>query len=235
MKRLSPSKRTLGYWRVLAAALLVAIVAGWTPLAAQIDDYAYDWMFRLHPPAPAPPHCLILAIDDATFSCHGRRRAAIAACWPRRSNCVKPRATRRPSPSTWCWPIPEDPAEDQRLDARHAGVPEPGAGCASGIAADGKIRSRSSAATPPRSVTTAPTSCRATASRAQIPLEERTDTERHWALALEAFRLARGAPIVESPRRPPNRRRIIPAARSASHRPSPARALHRAADSRKSR
>ncbi len=33
----------------------------------------------------------------------------------------------------------------------------------------------------------------------EIPLEERTAAERHWSLALEAFRLARGAKILESP------------------------------------
>ncbi len=72
MKKPSLSKRTtLGYIAILAVTLALAIVLGWTALAAQIDDDAYDWMFRLHPPAPAAPHSLILAIDDATFSAMG--------------------------------------------------------------------------------------------------------------------------------------------------------------------
>jgi signal transduction histidine kinase len=49
----------------------------------------------------------------------------------------------------------------------------------------------------------------------EIPLEERTAAERHWSLALEAFRLARGAPILESPSDLQVGDELIPAARTA--------------------
>jgi signal transduction histidine kinase len=48
----------------------------------------------------------------------------------------------------------------------------------------------------------------------QIPLEARTATERHWALALEAFRLARGERILESPEDIQIGSETIPAART---------------------
>ncbi len=50
----------------------------------------------------------------------------------------------------------------------------------------------------------------------EIPLEERTATERHWSLALEAFRLAKGARILESPKDLQIGDEVIPAARSGS-------------------
>jgi CHASE2 domain-containing sensor protein len=72
LKRPWPSKRGLGYAGIVAASLLVvAIVSAWTSLAAHIDDSAYDWMFSLYPPAATQPHCIILAIDDATFGAMG--------------------------------------------------------------------------------------------------------------------------------------------------------------------
>ncbi len=114
----------------------------------------------------------------------------------------------------------KDPAEDQRLDGAMQGIhnlvlvahldPLPSAMAA------GKIRSPSSGSTPRRSGTTAPTSCRATASLAQIPLEERTAVERHWSLALEAFRLARGARILESPNDLQIGAEVIPAPRAGT-------------------
>ena len=54
----------------------------------------------------------------------------------------------------------------------------------------------------------------------KIPLEERAAGERHWALALEAFRVAhggdRGARILESPDDLQVGSEIIPAARSSN-------------------
>ena len=49
----------------------------------------------------------------------------------------------------------------------------------------------------------------------QIPLEERTDRERHWALALETFRLARGEQILESPDDLQIGSEVIPAPRTS--------------------
>lgn len=216
MKRLSPSRQTLGYCGVLAAALVVAIVAGWTPLASQIDDYAYDWMFRLNPPVAAAPHCLILAIDDATYSAMGGVREYRTML----ARALELLAAARPKVVAVDIVLAdkEDASEDSRLQRAMQNTPNLvlathleqdrwenpleifrraatslGHDKSDELSADGVTR--------------------------QIPLEERTKTERHWALALEAFRLARAAPIIESPRDVQIGNEVIPAARVAGDRP----------------
>jgi signal transduction histidine kinase len=193
----SPNKVTLGYVTILSATLALAILAGWTALAAQIDDYGYDWMFRLNPPAAVTPHCVILAIDDATFNAMGGV-GGYRSMWTTAFDLVKrahPKAVALDVVLSDPW---KDPAEDQRLDRAMQGVnnlvlaahldnsqwedPLPifrqhaaavGHDGADELSSDGVTR--------------------------EIPLEERTAGERHWSLALEAFRLARGARILESP------------------------------------
>lgn len=55
------------YWLAVAAAGLLALVASWTPLATQIDNYATDWLFRVHEPAPWTPQSAILALDEDSY------------------------------------------------------------------------------------------------------------------------------------------------------------------------
>ncbi len=71
----TPSKQTLGYVAVLAASLALAIVSGWTAVANQIDDAAYDWMFRLEPPVAGAPDSVVLGIDDESLNAMGGQRA----------------------------------------------------------------------------------------------------------------------------------------------------------------
>ncbi len=192
----SPNKITLGYVAILGATLALAILAGWTAVAAAIDDYAYDWMFRLHPPAATSPHCLILAIDDATFSAMG----GVAAYRAMLAKALELLAPVQPKVVAIDMVLAdkEDAAEDARLlhamqatknlvlvahlqggrwenplDEFRRAATALGHDRADELSRDGVTR--------------------------QIPLEERTEQERHWALALETFRLARGQRILESP------------------------------------
>ena len=55
------------YWLAVTAAGLLALVASWTPLASQIDNYATDWLFRVHQPAPWQPEAAILALDEDSY------------------------------------------------------------------------------------------------------------------------------------------------------------------------
>lgn len=215
-----PSSRAFGYIAVVGTTLALAILLGWTSLAAQIDDDAYDWMFRLYPPVTAPAHCIILAIDDATFNSMGGV-GGYRAMWVKAFEMVKraqPKAVALDVVLSDPW---KDPAEDQRLGRAMQAVPnlvlathlvvvtqvengrweDPlpifrqhaaaiGHDGADELSADGVTR--------------------------EIPLEERTATERHWSLALEAFRLAKGARIVESPSDLQIGDEVIPAARSGS-------------------
>jgi signal transduction histidine kinase len=51
---------------VLASALL-GLTVSWTSFGQQFDKYAYDFLFRLEPPAPWQPSSIILAIDEPTI------------------------------------------------------------------------------------------------------------------------------------------------------------------------
>ena len=211
MKRLWPSKRTLGYAGIVAAGLAIGIVAGWTSLATQIDDSAYDWMFRLFPPPVTKPHCMILAIDDATYSAMGSQSEyrtmlatgleLLAAGHPRvvgidmvladQADRTKDERLERAMHATknlvlvahLVGPQWENPLPKFAQSAAAVGHDK-----ADELSRDGVTR--------------------------QIPLEARTATERHWALALEAFRLARGERILESPEDIQIGSEVIPAART---------------------
>ena len=63
--------RSTGYWLALAAAGLLALLVAWAPLGAQFDNYALDWTYRLHRPAPWPTSSVVLAIDDNDDDRHG--------------------------------------------------------------------------------------------------------------------------------------------------------------------
>jgi signal transduction histidine kinase len=49
----------------------VALAVSWTSFGQQFDKYAYDFLFRLEPPAPWQPTSIILAIDEATIDKYG--------------------------------------------------------------------------------------------------------------------------------------------------------------------
>ena len=68
MKKLWQNKRlAAGYVTVLFACLAVALIAGWTAVAARIDNYAYDFLFGLYPQPTRTPQSAVLAIDEETF------------------------------------------------------------------------------------------------------------------------------------------------------------------------
>ena len=74
-------KQIFGYAAVSLAAFVAAFAIGYSPIASSIDNYATDWMYRLHKPAPWEPQSIILAIDDASYSyigSVGRLRGAVA-------------------------------------------------------------------------------------------------------------------------------------------------------------
>jgi signal transduction histidine kinase len=214
LKKPSPSKRTFGYVSVLAVTLVVAILLGWTALAAQIDDYAYDWMFRLHPPAGGAPHSVILAIDDDTFNSMGGV-GGYRSMWAQAFELVKranPKAVALDVVLADAW---KDPADDRRLDRAMQGVPNLvlAAHLNNGHWEDPLPLFRKHAAAVGHDGADELSTDGVTR---EIPLEERTATERHWSLALEAFRLARGARILESPNDLQIGNQVIPAQRAGS-------------------
>ena len=209
----SLNRRTLGYVAILAVTLAVAIALGWTALAAQIDDDAYDWMFRLSPPVAMPAHSLILAIDDATYSAMGGVRAyrGMLAEALERLAPVQPKVVA----IDMVLADREDRQEDDRLlramqatknlvlvahleNGQH--WEDPLDGFRRAATALGHDRSDENS--------------RDGVTR-QVPLEERTERERHWALGLETFRLAHGGRILESPDDIQIGSEVIPAPRTS--------------------
>jgi len=55
------------YAGVLAGCLIAALAAGWTTFGVQIDNDAYDFLFRIHPPASWAHTSVILGIDERSF------------------------------------------------------------------------------------------------------------------------------------------------------------------------
>lgn len=78
-------RRTKVAYFILAALVVVSALAsleiGWSAFGHQIDQYAYDFLFRLEQPPPWKPSSIILAIDEATLTKYGGltgMRAALA-------------------------------------------------------------------------------------------------------------------------------------------------------------
>jgi len=186
-----------GYLVVLAIAFTLALAGGW--LGGQIDNYAYDWMFRRRPPPARAAAAALLIVDEATLGRMGgiRHLREILAEGLERVVRVSPRAVAVDVTLA----DEGDPEEDSRLEAALARTPRLVLACE--LVEDGRRwedplpRFRRHAAAlghvhadpdPLDNVTR------------RIPLAKASARDRRWALALEAFRLARQADgILESP------------------------------------
>src|SRR6185369_12313900 len=191
-----PSRITLGYIGVLAGTFLVAVLAGWTPLASRIDGSAYDWMFQLQPPHPWEPTSLILAIDEDTLAQTGgtrRLRSALAKGLERISS-VHPTAVA----VDIILSDEADPSEDQALERAFAATPNL-------VLASDLIPNTNRWEEPlPRFRKLAAAVGHVHADpdpvARELVLYKVAGRDRCWAVSLEAFRLAAGAKrIVESP------------------------------------
>ena len=184
---------TFGYVSVLTAAFLIAVIAGWTPLAQAVDGNAYDWMFRLHPPgASAAPASVVIAIDELTLTAtQGMRN--VRATLARGLNALAP---LKPSAVAIDLILSDpDPAHDsslaQALAASHNVV------LASDLMPAGarwedplpEFRAKASAVghvhAEPDPVSRV------------LPLEKAAGHDRRWAVAVEALRLVKSAKYVE--------------------------------------
>jgi len=213
-----PSGRTAGYAALLTAAFAVAVAASWR-YGARVDNYAYDYMYQHYQPAPWQPESVILAIDEPTLSSvggMGRIRRPLAEAL-RLVAAAKPKAVAVDVTLTDPGPTPID---DEALAAAFCATPrlvlgsllmgqparweDPNPRFARCAAAIGHFH-----ADPDDndSVTRA------------IPLERRAGVTRRWALALEAFRVSRGAEILESPEDLEVGGTSIPVAASSDGRP----------------
>ncbi|MGA2270396.1 MAG: CHASE2 domain-containing protein [Bryobacteraceae bacterium] len=191
-------KSTASYVALLAAAYLVGVAGSWI-FGAQLDNYAYDYWFRLYQPKLWQPQSVLLAIDEPTLSTirggmHGIRKPLADAL--RLVAAASPKAV---AVDVILAERSENPAVDAALAEAFRSTPNLVLSCElidEGRRWEDPLEEfrRGAAlghvyADPDKndSVTRA------------IPLEKRSGHVRRWALSLEAFRLSRGAPIIESP------------------------------------
>ncbi|MBZ5590686.1 MAG: CHASE2 domain-containing protein [Acidobacteriia bacterium] len=195
---MSPSRHTFAYAALLAAAFAVALAASWTPLGTRIDNYVYDSIFLLYQPAPWQPESAILAIDEPSLHDFGGLpglRMALAEGLTRIA-AASPRAVAVDV-------IPADNTADEKSaktleDAFHAthnlilpcdltaksGWDDPLPRFRRWAAAVGHVH-----------LDLDPDGVGRT-----LALEKAAGHDRRWALSLEAYRVSRGATIVETPR-----------------------------------
>lgn len=189
-------RSNLVYAGVIAGCLAVGMAAGWTALARQVDGDMYDWMFRLNPPQAGPARSAVLAIDDATFRSMGGVRSVRSIL----AGALEAIAPVEPKLVAIDLVLADagDPAEDARLERAFSGTRN----LILATVLDGgqwelplaRFRRYSAAV----GEALADQESRDGVTR-QIPLEAAAGRMRFWALALEAFRIGRGAGILESP------------------------------------
>jgi signal transduction histidine kinase len=188
-------KSTAAYIGLLAAAFVLAWLGSWRFFRSQLDNAAYDAVFRLYQPKPWQPQSAILAIDEASLAkyrgmLHIRNPLAealglIAAVHP----------TAVAIDVTLTDPG-DNPADDQALQQAFCATPrlvlssllmdepvrweDPKPEFAKCAAAIGHVHAEPD---DNDSVTRS------------ISLEKYVGRDRRWALAFEAFRLSRGGAV----------------------------------------
>ncbi len=183
-----------------AALVLTSAVAAlgidWSAFGHQIDQYGYDFLFRLEPPAPWQPSTIVLAIDNRTLTRYGGLTGIRAALADGLDHILP----ARPSAVVVDIILPEPGAADDALEAvfqrTHNLI------LSSDMQPDGSQwedpipRFRKYAAAVGE-VHADPDKFDAVSR--DLPLEKIAGHDRRWTLALEAFRVVEDRDIVESP------------------------------------
>jgi signal transduction histidine kinase len=193
-----PNRHTLAYVGLLAAAFVVAIVASWTPLGTRIDNYVYDSIFLLYQPPSGQTESIVLAIDEPSLAAFGGvpgLRLALAEGL----QLIAPAAPRAVAVDV----IPADSTTDvnaasaleDAFRATHNLILPCDLTARSGWDDPLPRFSRWAAAVGHVHLDLDPDGVGRT-----LALEKATGHDRRWALSLEAFRVSRGATILETPR-----------------------------------
>jgi signal transduction histidine kinase len=192
-----------GYILVAASTFistLLALALSWTAFGRQLDEYAYDFLFRLEQPAPWKPDAAILAIDEATLARYGGITGIRSALADGIEKILpaKPKAIA----VDVILAEPGTPEADHKLEKAFALAPnlvlssdlagsgaethweEPIARFAGRAVAIGQVHADLD---------------KYDAVSRDLPLEKVAGHERRWALALAAWSAANHAPIIESP------------------------------------
>lgn len=180
----------------MGICFVLAVLAGWTRLASQLDGQAYDWLVATRRPPPWPQKAILLAIDEASLIKMGGARNL--------------RATLAKSLDYICPAKPlavavdlmlssnEDPTVDQALAKSFEHCPS--VILAADIMRDGRTWEEPAALFKAEAASLGHVHADPDPVSRRIPLEKAINNRRYWALALEAYRLSRQAgPILESP------------------------------------
>jgi signal transduction histidine kinase len=190
-------KSTASYVGLLAAAFVLAVAGSWL-FGPPVDNSAYDLMFRWYKPPPWPTESVLLAIDEPALvefgGIRGIRRPLAAGL--RLLASAKPKAVA----VDVILADKGDPQEDAALAEALRSIPN--------LVLDSELIEKGKPWEDPRPEFKAAAAALGhvhagpdgndSVTRA-IPLEKISGRTRRWALALEAFRLSRGANIRESP------------------------------------
>jgi len=191
------ARRRLAYIGLLAAVFVIAVTAAWK-FGVPVDNTSYDEMFRLYQPPLWEPQSVILGIDEPTLLAYGGMlhiRSALAQAL-RVVNAASPKAIA----VDVILADTGDPLENQQLADAFRQTPH-------------LVLASELIGNPPRWEDPRPEFSRWSAALGHvyaqpddadavtrvIPLDKHAGHEQRWALALEAFRVSRGAAILESP------------------------------------
>jgi signal transduction histidine kinase len=181
---------------LVLASGIAGTMLGWTAFGRQLNQYAYDFLFRLEPPAPWVPSSIVLALDERTLTKYGGligMRAALADGL-NRINEVKPAVVAVDLI------LPEPGNGDDRLAAAFAkthnlvlasdmrpdgsGWEDPIPGFGKYATATGEVHADLD---------------KFDAVSRDLPLYKVAGHDRRWALALEAWLVNTGTQITETP------------------------------------
>src|SRR5579862_7139748 len=189
--------RTAGYIALLAGAWTCAVLGSWKFFGAQVDNSAYDRMFRLYQPKPWMPQSAILAVDEGTLARFGGMRRIRQPL----ARALQLTAAAHPAALAVDVILTDEgngAGEDATLASALCEAPNL---VLSSLLIDNPLRwedpkpdFRKCAAAVGHVHAEPDDNDNTTRS---ISLEKIAGHDRRWALALEAFRLSRAAPVIE--------------------------------------
>lgn len=196
-RRLTPG---LAYSLLAAGAAVVSLLVSWTALAAQFDNNVYDFIFRVRPTTRAGAGAVLVAFDEISMRRHGGIRGLRSALTQALDQMrqAPPRVVAVDLTLT----DPGDPAEDAALARAFQATPGLALGCEMQPGANGGCSGWQDPVEPFRAAA-ALGHVHALAGpqdeiNRRVTLERVCGRTRRWALSLEALRLWKGAPFVES-------------------------------------
>jgi signal transduction histidine kinase len=183
------------YAAMLTAAGIFGLLLSWTAPAQGIDNSVYDFFFRLQQPAPYPLETEILGIDEQTLSEFGGI-GGIRQALARGIEIIAPAHPREIAVDII---LAEPNPADSELEKDFRSIPQVV------LSSDLLSESRWDDPIPRfRNLAAGVGQVHADLDRydavsRSLPLEKAAGHVRHWALALEAFRVSRASQVTESP------------------------------------